>query len=126
MNSRTQRKKDTEFISALRKKAGLWLREKREAAGLSQRELAEKVGIEYYTFISQIESGRGKVPTDRYQNYANALDIPDREFATTMLRYNDPYIYDMIFGEENPTISNEYNIEALETRLRMLEAKLLD
>lgn len=126
MSARSQRQKNTGLVAELRKKAGLWLREKREAAGLSQRELAEKVGIDYYTFISQIEAGRGKVPTERYQDYARALTIPDREFATTMLRYNDPHIYEMIFADEAPATSAERNIDALENRLRMLEAKLLD
>lgn len=125
MNAKAQRQKNVSLTTELRKKAGSWLRKRREDAGLSQRELAAKVGIEYYTFISQIEAGRGKVPTDRYREYARALAVPDHEFATTMLKYNDPHIHDMIFGEQNELEPKEKNFSDLETRLRMLEEKLI-
>lgn len=49
-------------VVELRKEAGLWLKELRERRGLSQRQMAEKVGGNYYTFISQLESGRGRIP----------------------------------------------------------------
>jgi ribosome-binding protein aMBF1 (putative translation factor) len=45
----------------LRREGGKWLKEKREQANLSQRQLAAKVGAEYYTLISQLETGRGRV-----------------------------------------------------------------
>ena len=52
-------------VVELRKEAGLWLKELREKRGLSQRQMAEKVGGNYYTFISQLESGAaGYPPTD--------------------------------------------------------------
>lgn len=50
-----------------RREAGVWLRQLREERGFTQRQLAERVGIEYYTFVSQIEAGRGRIPADRYQ-----------------------------------------------------------
>lgn len=112
-------------LAELRKQAGLWLREKREAAGLSQRELAAAVGFEYYTFISQIEAGRGKVPAERYAAYAKAVAVGARDFAMTMLRFNDPYTYGLIFGGEHAVAANS-DIVALETRLRRLEAKLTE
>ena len=65
----------------LRSQAGLWLRELREKRGLSQRELATRVGIEYYTIISQLETGCGRIPPDRHLAWAKALDVPPQEFA---------------------------------------------
>ena len=47
----------------LRKQAGTWLKELRARAGLSQIELAEILGFKYYTFISQVENGFGRLPT---------------------------------------------------------------
>lgn len=82
----------------LRKEAGRVLKEKREAAGLTQRRLAEEVGFEYYTFIAQIEAGRGRIPPDRYDAYAKALGIPSKEFVKTMLRFYDPVTYQILFG----------------------------
>lgn len=46
----------------LRQEAGRWLKQMRESQNLSQRELARRLELDYYTFISQIESGRGRVP----------------------------------------------------------------
>ena len=43
---------------------GTWLKELRARAGLSQIELAGILGFKYYTFISQVENGFGRVPTE--------------------------------------------------------------
>ena len=56
----------------LRKEAGRWLRDRREARGLSQRQLAELIGVEYYTFISQLETGRGRIPPDKYRSLGSS------------------------------------------------------
>ena len=125
MNGHAPSQREAGTAAELRKKAGLWLRQKRESAGLSQRELANLVGIDYYTFISQIEAGRGKVPAERFASYAKALNVPPREFATTMLRYNEPHIFAMIFGPSDEA-TGEQDIAALESRLSALEAKLRD
>ena len=84
--------------SELRKKAGRWLRDRRCELGLSQRELACRVNMEYYTFISQIEAGRGRVPSDRLRDWAEALEMEPREFAINLMKYYDPLTFDMIFG----------------------------
>lgn len=81
----------------LRLQAGNWLRTTREAAGLSQRELAEKVGALYYTFISQIESGKGRIPPERYESWAEALGVDSRDFAIRMLSFYEPSTYKLIF-----------------------------
>jgi transcriptional regulator with XRE-family HTH domain len=87
-----------EDVAELRREAGQWLKQLREAKGLSQRDLAEEVGIEYYTFISQVESGRGRIPPDRFRDWAIALGVPAREFVTKLMRYYDPVTYRILFG----------------------------
>jgi transcriptional regulator with XRE-family HTH domain len=89
-------------VAQLRRQAGLWLRELREARGLSQRALADRVGAEYYTFISQLESGRGRIPPDRYLVWAEALGVQPREFVRTLLRYYDPVTHAILFGNDAP------------------------
>jgi transcriptional regulator with XRE-family HTH domain len=81
----------------LRRDAGHWLRELREARGLSQRQLAAQVGVEYYTFVSQLETGRGRIPPDRYRIWAEALGVSPRDFVVKLLRFYDPVTYAILF-----------------------------
>tara|TARA_Y100000589_G_scaffold331639_1_gene386071 strand:+ start:2101 stop:2406 length:306 start_codon:yes stop_codon:yes gene_type:complete len=81
----------------LRKKAGSWLRARRCQLGLSQRELALRVNMEYYTFISQIEAGRGRIPAERMRDWSAALEMDPREFAIKLMKYYDPHTYEMVF-----------------------------
>lgn len=87
-------------VKQLRQQAGRWLRELREAKGLSQRDLAKLVGVEYYTFISQLESGRGRIPPERYGTWADALGIDPQTFVKQLLRFYDPITHTMLFGNE--------------------------
>ncbi len=99
MYTHAQRRADPN-VQELRKAAGAWLRTLRERKGLSQRDLAGQVGAEYYTFISQLETGRGRIPPDRYQSWAKALDIDPRSFVKTLLSYYDPVTYRVLFEDE--------------------------
>lgn len=83
-----------------RAEAGRWLRHKREEAGLTQRELAQKVGALYFTYISQIELGQGKIIPERWPAWAEALDVHPRIFSMKMLQSYEPCAYKMIFGDE--------------------------
>lgn len=130
MASLVQQTYSRDEAAALRREAGQWLKERREAAGLSQRDLSAKVGIEYYTFISQIEAGRGRVPAERYEAYAKALGVNPREFTKTMLRYNDTVVYNLLFGAEAEAApvqedAGSSSLKELEKRLALLESHLL-
>ena len=62
--------------------------------------MAAAIGAEYYTFISQIEAGRGRIPPDRYGVWAEALGIEPRVLVRTLLRYYDPVTFAALFGED--------------------------
>lgn len=83
----------------LRREGGAWLRSMREEAGLSQRELAMAVGADYYSFVSQLESGRGRVPVAQVELWAKALKVRRSDFAKGLLKYYDPLTYDMLFND---------------------------
>jgi len=85
-------------VQELRRAGGQWLKARRTACGLSQRELAQRVGADYYTFISQLENGRGRIPPDRYKTWAAALDVPEQVFVFNLLRFYDPVTYEILFG----------------------------
>ncbi len=71
-------KRASSDVQELRREAGRWLKARREEAGLSQRDLAAKVGADYYTFISQLETGRGRIPPDRYEAWPMPLALSRR------------------------------------------------
>jgi transcriptional regulator with XRE-family HTH domain len=87
-------------VQALRRAGGQWLRDRRLARQLSQRALAEKVGAEYYTFISQLENGRGRIPPDRYADWAAALEIDEANFVFNIMRFYDPVTFGILFGPD--------------------------
>jgi transcriptional regulator with XRE-family HTH domain len=84
--------------SELRRKGGQWLKQLRLNAGLSQRRLSHILRLENYRFISQLETGRGRIPPDRYQEWARALKVDEQEFVRTLLSYYDPITYRVLFG----------------------------
>jgi transcriptional regulator with XRE-family HTH domain len=83
----------------LRKRAGAWLKQHRQAAGLSQMDLAQKLGFKYYTFISQVENGFGRVPSESMEGWAAAIGVPAPEFARTLLSFYDPDLYRLLFAD---------------------------
>lgn len=83
----------------LRRQAGRWLKQKREEQNLSQRQLAELLGLEYYTFISQLETGRGRIPPERYADWARALGMTPRDFVYVLTRYYDPITFSILFPD---------------------------
>lgn len=81
----------------LRKQAGAWLKELRAQAGLSQIQLADVLGFKYYTFISQVENGFGRVPIESMEAWAKALGADPTEFAKHLLSYYEPELYRLLF-----------------------------
>lgn len=83
---------------SLRTELGAWLKDLRTDAGLSQRELANVLLLDYYTFISQLENGRGKIPPSRYSDWAKALGQNPKDFVVKLMSCYDPITYDILYG----------------------------
>jgi transcriptional regulator with XRE-family HTH domain len=81
----------------LRKQAGAWLKDMRGRAGLSQVELAQQLGLKYYTFVSQVENGFGRVPTDSMEAWARALRLDPTAFTRKLLAYYEPELHRLLF-----------------------------
>jgi transcriptional regulator with XRE-family HTH domain len=80
-----------------RRQAGAWLKDLRARAGLSQIQLAEKLALKYYTFVSQVENGFGRVPTDLMEAWARALGVVPQEFAKRLLSFYEPELYRLLY-----------------------------
>ena len=53
--------------------AGAWLKDLREEAGLTQLAFARRLGFKYYAFVSQVETGFSRVPTEKLEAWATPL-----------------------------------------------------
>lgn len=85
----------------LRREGGRLLKRLREERHLSQRDLSARVGGGVYTFISQLETGRGRIPPDKLRVWAEALGLDAREFVKQIMPYYDPETYAILFGDED-------------------------
>lgn len=86
----------------LRQEAGRWLKAARERAGLTQAQLSDEIGLRYYTFVSQVESGVGRLPIETQAAWARALRLDEAEFAKTLLAYYEPELHRLLFGAAAP------------------------
>ena len=84
----------------LRKLAGDWLKQRRAEAEVSQADLAARLGLKYYTFISQVENGFSRVPTEIMGAWASELGLEQAAFARHLLMYYEPELYRLLFGSE--------------------------
>jgi transcriptional regulator with XRE-family HTH domain len=84
----------------LRRQAGTWLKELRGRAGLSQLQLAERLNLKYYTFVSQVENGFGRVPTESMEAWGRALGVEPPAFARQLLSFYDPELHRLLFEVE--------------------------
>ena len=93
--------KDSAEPKQLRKQAGDWLKQRRADVGLSQADLAARLGLKYYTFISQVENGFSRVPTELIGAWAEQLGLEPRAFTRHLLMYYEPELHRLLFGAES-------------------------
>jgi len=85
-----------EHAQKLRKDAGKWLKSLREAANKTQMDVAKDVGYDYYTAVSQIELGKGRVAPDRYEVYAKSMGVDPSWFIINLIKFYDPFAYKLL------------------------------
>ncbi|KAB1070027.1 helix-turn-helix domain-containing protein [Methylobacterium planeticum] len=100
----------------LRREAGKLVKHLREQAGHSQRSLSAEIGSLPYTFVSQIETGRSRVPPDQIPVWADAFGIDARRFLLMIMRFYDPETFAVLFEEEPSILSGEAFPELLASR----------
>ena len=81
------------------KRAGAYVKSCRLAADLTQGKVAKALDLEYYTFVSNVENGKNRIPPDQVAEWAAALEASPREFARALLRIYYPDYYRLIFEE---------------------------
>lgn len=86
---------------ARRRRLGVILKKYRNAAGLTQKELSKQLGLDYYTFVSQIEGGSARIPPEMFLPWAKALGLDPADFAKVILQYYEPEFFALLFGDPN-------------------------
>jgi transcriptional regulator with XRE-family HTH domain len=84
-----------------RRKAGIWLKTLREEAGLTQIDLAKRLGFKYYAFVSQVETGLSRVPTEKLERWAQAVGADPGEFTKRLISFYEPEIHRLLNTTEN-------------------------
>jgi transcriptional regulator with XRE-family HTH domain len=80
-----------------RKQAGAWLKELREDAGLTQVALARRLGFKYYAFVSQVETGFSRVPTEKLEAWADTLDVDPADFTRQLILFYEPELHRLLY-----------------------------
>lgn len=52
-------------------------------------------------------AGEGRVPPERLQAWAKAIKVDNETFGKTLLRFYDPYMWQMLYGPERITDEEE-------------------
>jgi transcriptional regulator with XRE-family HTH domain len=86
----------------MRKRAGAWLQELREEAGLTQADMAAALSHEHTSTVSQIERGLGRVPPQRWAQWAELLRQDRPWFGQRLLYWYDPHAHYALFGGDHP------------------------
>ncbi|MCK5934515.1 MAG: helix-turn-helix transcriptional regulator [Fulvimarina manganoxydans] len=89
---------DGDAAKQLRKEGGALIKDLRENTGLTQVDLAERLGYKFYTRVSQIERGIGRVPPEEFAAFADALGVEVRPFVLSLLRSYDPLVFEIAFS----------------------------
>jgi transcriptional regulator with XRE-family HTH domain len=92
LHARISRAHAGEYLSALRKDKGL-----------TQRDVSEELELKYYTFISQVENGQGRLPPKLWVKTAKCLGVNIQEFSLKMLEFYDPHAFFAITKGEETT-----------------------
>lgn len=94
---RGEESEKTKLTRQMRRDAGRWLSAQREKAGVTQAQVADHVGYRYYTFVSQVEGGHGRVPSEHFELWAQAISVDPQAFAKKLLGFYEPEIHRLLF-----------------------------
>jgi transcriptional regulator with XRE-family HTH domain len=87
---------DKEEARRLRKAAGEYIKSLREERGMTQLKLAQTLGYSWYSYVSQIESGANRVPSESMEDWARVLDVDAEDFAVRLLSFYDPFMFKVL------------------------------
>jgi transcriptional regulator with XRE-family HTH domain len=98
----SKKQKNARYDAERRTQFGQIIKSLRLAAGLTQDQLATLVQQEYFTFISQVETGRCRIPAADTELWARILGVDPQAFAKECVRYYEPVgYYQVIYKDDH-------------------------
>lgn len=92
------------------------VRQMRLGADMTQRQLADLLGVGE-TAVSALELGRSVVSPERYAQLADLFRLDRAEWGKWLLRYTDPFLYALIYGEQDAHLRED--LESLNQASRL-------
>jgi transcriptional regulator with XRE-family HTH domain len=56
-----------------------------------------RLGFKYYAFISQVENGFGRVPTEKMEAWAQTLGVDPSHFAKKLISFYEPELHRLLY-----------------------------
>lgn len=90
---------------------GACIKKRREELKMTKSELGKALGYRYGNFIGYLENGRTVFPLDKWEEYADVLQIPKHEFL------------EIIFREKYPDMIKYLSFHPVETQVELSHQK---
>ncbi|KQT71362.1 hypothetical protein ASG51_10475 [Methylobacterium sp. Leaf465] len=98
---------DSAGVSEPGREGGRFLKPLRAARGLCRRPLATVVGAEYDTVLSQLETGRGRIPPNCYRAWAAVRDVPVKALVRDPMRVDGPLTHAILFADHDAVAASD-------------------
>lgn len=103
----TSLRTNTEESKKRREEIGAFLKKRRNDLNLTQKYMGQQLALDYYTYISQMEAGKTRVPSEMIEGLAKVLKLDCSAFSKLLLAYYDPAFYKAIYREGIPKLVYE-------------------
>lgn len=94
--------KHSELAKQLRKEQGEYLAFLRKRAGLTQAEVSKGLAYDWASVVGSHEQGDSNLPPEHYVTFANLVGVDPKEFVRNILRFHNPWAWQVLFGGEAP------------------------
>jgi len=90
------------MIPRQRMMIGPYIKKRREELGITQLQMGKSLGHRYGNFVGAIEKGQSPFPLEHWQEYADFLQVPRREFLKICLTEIYPNMLPYLFDASRP------------------------
>lgn len=95
-----KRTKAKKIVEEKRKRFGQIIKSLRQTARLTQHDVAEQLDYKYLSFVSQLETGKQRIPVQDMKSFARLYNVDIHAFAKECVRaYESKHYFECIYKE---------------------------